>query len=178
MRSGTFWSRYRTPSGSGKYIGFGLRIETEAERTTIVGIFDIIQQVRDTGIHLKVNEEPKSSRGQQKRSERQMSEECTCCCCCCFSHSAYWLPNRKNYFTRWPTPLARGLLDRGKKSGSAPALPPRCLFGRNKIKITRRIYMPRRYAGLGPSCVRTRIPSTRRLGQWVSLRKILRLRVR
>ena len=33
--------------------------------------------------------------------------------------------------------------------------------------------MPRRYAGLGPSRVRTRIRSTRRLGQWVSLRKKL-----
>ena len=32
---------YRTPSGSGKYIGFGSRIETGAERTTIVDIFDI-----------------------------------------------------------------------------------------------------------------------------------------
>ena len=70
MRSGTFWLRYRTPSGSGKYIGFGLRIETRAERTTIiVDIFDIIQQVRDTGIHLKVDEEPKKiSKGPQKRS--------------------------------------------------------------------------------------------------------------
>ena len=29
----------------------------------------------------------------------------SCCCCCCFSHSAYWLPTRKNYFTRWPIPL-------------------------------------------------------------------------
>ena len=38
--------------------------------------------------------------------------------------------------------------------------------------------MPRRYGGVGPSRVRTRIPSTRRLGQWVSLRKILRFRVR
>ena len=48
----------------------------------------------------------------------------------------------------------------------------------------RRIHMSRRYAsrrhaagGLGPSRVRTRIPTTRRLGQWVSLRKILRFRV-
>ena len=57
MRSGTFWLRYRTPSGSGKYIGFGLRIETGAERTTIVAIFDIIQQVPETGIHLKVDDE-------------------------------------------------------------------------------------------------------------------------
>ena len=58
MRSGTFWLRYRTPSGSVKLTGFGLRIETGAERTTIiVDIFDIIQQVRDTGSHLKVDEE-------------------------------------------------------------------------------------------------------------------------
>ena len=42
-----------------------------------------------------------------------------------------------------------------------------------------RRYAGRRYAGgLGPSRVRTRIPTTRRLGQWVSLRKILRFRVR
>ena len=48
-KSSTFWLRYRTSSGSGKYIlvGFGLMIETGAERTTIiVDIFDIIQQVR------------------------------------------------------------------------------------------------------------------------------------
>ena len=32
-----------TPCGSGKYIGFGLRIETGTERITIC----IIQQVRD-----------------------------------------------------------------------------------------------------------------------------------
>ena len=60
MRSGT-------PSGSGKYT----RFETGAER--IVDIFDIIQQIRDTGFHLKdlVDDEPKSSRGPQKRNERQ-----------------------------------------------------------------------------------------------------------
>ena len=34
-----------------------VRIETGAERTNIADIFDIIQQVRDTGIHLKVDEE-------------------------------------------------------------------------------------------------------------------------
>ena len=50
-------------------------------------------------------------------------------------------------------------------------------------KITRRIHMSRRYAsqrhagGLGPSRVRTRIPTTRQLGQWVSLGKILRFRM-
>ena len=69
-----FWLRYGTPSGSGKYIRFGLRIETGAERTTIVDIFDIIHQVRDTNIHQKgysfylVDGEPKSSRGPQKRN--------------------------------------------------------------------------------------------------------------
>ena len=56
-KSGIFWLRYRAPSGSGKYIGFGLRIETGAERATIVDVFDIIQKVRDTGFHLKVNGE-------------------------------------------------------------------------------------------------------------------------
>ena len=81
----------------------------------------------------------------------------------------------------------RGLLNKekikNKKSGSAPPPssppPPRAARSEKiKIKIMRGIYMPRRYAGLGPSHVRTRIPSTRRLGQWVSLRKILHFRVR
>ena len=42
-----------------------------------------------------------------------------------------------------------------------------------------RRYASRRYAGgLGPSRIRTRIPTTRQLGQRVSLRKTLRFRVR
>ena len=42
-----------------------------------------------------------------------------------------------------------------------------------------RRYASRRYAGgLGPSRIRTRIPTNRQLGQWVSLRKTLRFRVR
>ena len=42
-----------------------------------------------------------------------------------------------------------------------------------------RRYASRPYAGgLGPSRIRTRILTTRQLGQWVSLRKTLRLRVR
>ena len=42
-----------------------------------------------------------------------------------------------------------------------------------------RRYASRRYAGgLGPSRIRTRIPTTRQLGQWVWLRKTLRFRVR
>ena len=72
-----------------------------------------------------------------------------------------------------------------RKSLAAPPLPPaRCSFGEKNKKMTRRIHMSRRYAGrryaggLGPSRVRTRVPTARRLGQWVSLRKILRFRVR
>ena len=39
-------------------MGFGLRIETGAEKTTfIVKIFDIIQQVQDNVIHVKVDEQ-------------------------------------------------------------------------------------------------------------------------
>ena len=88
---------------------------------------------------------------------------------------------------------ARGMLNRGKnktkKSGSAPPPPSRAARSEKKRKkekkeITRRIHISRRYAsrryagGLGPSRIRTRIPTTLRLGQWVSLRKTLRFRVR
>ena len=45
MNGDTFWLRYRTPDDRWKYIGFGFRIETGAERTTNVHVFDIIQQV-------------------------------------------------------------------------------------------------------------------------------------
>ena len=82
---------------------------------------------------------------------------------------------KKSYFTRWPK--------KKKKSGSAPPLPPRAARSEKK-KITQRIHMSRRYAsrryagGLGPSRIRTRIPTTRQLGQWVLLRKTLRFRVR
>ena len=48
---------YMTASGSGKKIGFWLRIETGTERTTIVDSFNITQTVRDTGIYLKGDEE-------------------------------------------------------------------------------------------------------------------------
>ena len=82
---------------------------------------------------------------------------------------------------------ARGLLNREKKKKEKvwqrPPPPPRALLVRRKIKnkITRHIHMSRRYegrryaGGLGPSRVRTRIPTTHRLGQWLSLRKILRV---
>ena len=96
-------------------------------------------------------------------------------CCCCFSHSAYWLPTRKKLFYTVANP-ARGLLNRGKRTKEnvwQHTPPPRPHTARSeKINInTRRIY--RRYAGLGRSRVRTRIPSARRLGQWAWLRKIL-----
>ena len=84
----------------------------------------------------------------------------------------------KNYFTRWP--IARGLLNREKrtkeKSGSIPAPTPHTARSEKINKITRRIY--RRYAGLGRSRVLTWIPSARRLGLWVWLRKILHSRLR
>ena len=102
-------------------------------------------------------------------------EFCVVAVVCCFSHSAHWLPTRKNYFTRWPIPLVVCWTGGGGKVWQRP--PP-------KKKITRRIHMSRRYAsrrsagGLGPSRIRTRIPTTRQLGQWVSLRKTLRFRVR
>ena len=60
------------------------------ERTTIIDVYNIIQIVRDTVMHLKgysysytsvVDQEPKSSRGpQQQRSERQVSRERTYTC--------------------------------------------------------------------------------------------------
>ena len=125
-----------------------------------------------------------------------MYYECSsCCCCCCFSHSAHWLPTRKKLLYTVANP-ARGLLNRGKKKKKVwqrpppPPPPPRARASRSekkkekKEKITRRIHMSRRYAsrryvgGLGPSRIRTRIPTTRQLGQWVSLRKTLRFRVR
>ena len=75
-----------------------------------------------------------------------------------------------------------------KKVWQRPPSPPRAArlekTIKNEIKITWRIHMSRRYAsrryagGLGPSRIRTRIPTTRQLGQWVSLRKTLRFRVR
>ena len=96
-----------------------------------------------------------------------------------FSHSAYRLPTRKNYFiiTRLPIPLVVcwvGKREQKKTSGSIPPPPPpppppHTARSEKINKITRRIY--RRYAGLGRSRVRTRIPSARRLGHWAWLRK-------
>ena len=67
---------------------------------------------------------------------------------------------------------ARGLLNREKRTKEkvwqhTPPPTPHTARSEKINKITRRIY--RRYAG-GRSRVRTRIPSARRLGQWVWLR--------
>ena len=109
---------------------------------------------------------------------------CCCCCSCCFSYSAHWLPTRKNY--SWSA--EQGNKKKQKKSGSAPP-PPRAARSEKKKEKKKsrdastyyisRCYASRRYAGgLGPSRIHTRIPTTSQLGQWVSLRKTLRLRVR
>ena len=60
-------------------------------------------------------------------------------------------------------------------AGYPPPPTPHTARSEKINKITRRIY--RRYAG-GRSRVRTRIPSARRLGLWVWLRKILHSRLR
>ena len=88
--------------------------------------------------------------------------------------------NPKNYFIYTVANPARGLLNREKRTKEKVwqhTSPPTPHTARSeKInKITRRIY--RRYAG-GRSRVRTRIPSARRLGLWVRLRKILHSRLR
>ena len=102
-----------------------------------------------------------------------------CCCCCCFSHSAYWLPTRKNYTLHggqsrsWSA--EQGKENKRKSLAAYPPPTPHTARSKKINKITRRIY--RRYAGGRPR-VRTRIPSARRLGLWVWLRKILHSRLR
>ena len=50
--------RYRTASSSAKYVGFGLRIRSGTESTTVAGVLNImIQKSPDSGIHLNVDEE-------------------------------------------------------------------------------------------------------------------------
>ena len=59
----------------------------------------------------------------------------------CFSDSANWFANPKKttwYFTRWPIPLARGLLNREKRKKSLAAYPhPHCSFGEKLNKKSR-----------------------------------------
>ena len=71
----------------------------------------------------------------------------------------------------------QGKENKRKSLAAYPPPPPTPHTARSEkiSKITRRIY--RRYAG-GRSRVRTRIPSARRLGLWVWLRKILHSRLR
>ena len=104
--------------------------------------------------------------------------------------SAFLVANPKKLLYTVANP-ARGLLNRKKKeekkslAAPPPPHPARCSFGEKKKKKNHATYplsrrhASRRYAGgLGPSRIRTRIPTTRQLGQWVSLRKTLRFRVR
>ena len=88
----------------------------------------------------------------------------------------------KNYFTRWSSRSAeQGKKNKIKVCQRTPPPPPpptpHAARSEKKKKITwSRIY--RRYAGLGTSCVRIRIPSAHRLDQRVSLPQILRFRMR
>ena len=90
------------------------------------------------------------------------------------------MDGKKTHKTHTVPNLARGLLNREKRTKekvwqhNPPT--PHTACSEKINKITRRIY--RRYAGLGRSRVRTRIPSARRLGLWVWLRKILHSRLR
>ena len=70
----------------------------------------------------------------------------------------------------------QGKENKSKSLAAYPPPTPHTARSEKINKITRRIY--RRYAGLGRSRVHTRIPSARRLGQWVWLRKILHSRLR
>ena len=83
---------YRTVcSSSGKYIGFGLKIETGTERTTIiVDIFNIVQKVRDTDIHLKVDEEQWKITQESKRKQLKLSGYGPHVCDVCFVLFRYY----------------------------------------------------------------------------------------
>ena len=96
------------------------------------------------------------------------------CCCCCYIQCIGCQPEKNTLHggqsRSWSAEQGK------KKKKKKSAIPSRAARSEKKKK-TRRIYMPRRYADLGPSRIRTRTPWTRRLGQRVSLRKILRFRM-
>ena len=104
----------------------------------------------------------------------------SCCLLLLFLTFSVLVANPKKLLYTVANP-ARGLLNREKRTkekvlAAYPPPPTPHTARSEKInKITRRIY--RRYAG-GRSRVRTRIPSARRLGLWVWLRKILHSRLR
>ena len=90
---------------------------------------------------------------------------------------------KEKVWQRPPPPRARCSFGEKKKEKKKSRYASTCV-GATQVGVMQVVHMSRRYAGrryaggLGPSRVRTRIPTTRRLGQWVSLRKILRFRVR
>ena len=74
-----FWDN---SGGSDNYREFELRIETGTEQTTtiIVDIFDIIQTVRNTCIHLRVDEEQwKISQGSKRGKLVGVVPTCSIC---------------------------------------------------------------------------------------------------
>ena len=110
---------------------------------------------------------------------RYISNHCCCCCCLLFLTFSVLVANPEKLLYTVANP-ARGLLNREKRTKEkvwqhTPPPHPHTARSEKINKITRRIY--RRYAG-GRSRVRTRIPSARRLGLWVWLRKILHSRLR
>ena len=105
---------------------------------------------------------------------------------CCFSHSACWLPTQKTTLLDGADPLVvyqTRKREQKKKSGSAPppSSPTLLVINRRRRKLSHSTHLH----GLGATQVSGRfasvqglIPSARRLGQWVTLREILRFRVR
>ena len=89
----------------------------------------------------------------------------------CFSHSAYWLPTRKNLLYTVANP-ARGLLNRDKKKKEKvwQRTLPLAARSEKKLKITRRIYILRRSALRRSRSVsrpyKDSFDSSARPGQW------------
>ena len=135
--------------------------------------------------NLSLNDEEKTSLTLPTLKPKRLGYQGCCCCLLLFLTFSALVANPKKLLYTVAN-LARGLLNREKKKEKKkvwqrpppPPTSPRAARSEKnkKIKITRRIHMSRRYegrryaGGLGPSRVRTRIPTTRRLGQWVSLR--------
>ena len=101
------------------------------------------------------------------------------CLTCCFSHSAYWLPTRDNYFTRWPIPLVvcrTGKRQRKRKYGlTANGADNKENKKRRRPERASRDasrYMPKFYTCRSRSVSRLyRISSTRQLGEMVWLQR-------
>ena len=107
---------------------------------------------------------PRYSPGSRRRSVGDHTRRCLL-----FLTFSVLVANPKKLLYTVANP-ARGLLNREKRTKEkvwqhTPPPTPHTARSEKINKITRRIY--RRYAGLGRSRIRTRIPSARRLGLWV-----------